>query len=186
MRILYLGPKSPLLKWLKDSDDNFDQTEKKIETATGYDIIISYRYRHKLSAECLASVDYNAVNLHTSMLPFNRGADPVLWSIATDSPQGVTVHWMDEHIDTGPLIAQLSVAPLPDDTMGSYYDRMQVRVQRLFMEVWPAIRNGQAMKEPQPMGGSYHELKDKEILLEQMPLKSETPVQDVLGLYNRL
>ena len=41
-----------------------------------------------------------------SYLPWNRGADPNFWSILEDTPKGVTIHIMDESIDTGDILYQ--------------------------------------------------------------------------------
>ena len=46
------------------------------------------------------------VNLHIAYLPYNRGADPNLWSVLEDTPAGVSIHYVDEGVDTGDIIAQ--------------------------------------------------------------------------------
>ncbi|MCL0081308.1 hypothetical protein M1N64_03665 [Peptococcaceae bacterium] len=42
-----------------------------------------------------------AINLHISFLPWNRGADPNFWSFIENAPVGVSIHYLDEGIDTG-------------------------------------------------------------------------------------
>lgn len=47
------------------------------------------------------------VNVHPSLLPDNRGPDPLFWTFQRgDAATGVTIHLMDEGFDTGPILAQ--------------------------------------------------------------------------------
>jgi methionyl-tRNA formyltransferase len=48
------------------------------------------------------------LNIHPSLLPLNRGSHHSFWSIMNDENHGATLHWMDEGIDTGPIISQKS------------------------------------------------------------------------------
>ncbi len=49
------------------------------------------------------------INLHISFLPWNRGAHPNFWSFYDDTPKGVTIHLIDEGIDTGAIIYQKEI-----------------------------------------------------------------------------
>jgi len=57
---------------------------------------------------------YECINIHPSVLPDLRGIDPVIGSILFQRPLGATCHWMDEGVDTGDIIAQVSI-PVTDD-----------------------------------------------------------------------
>jgi methionyl-tRNA formyltransferase len=47
------------------------------------------------------------LNVHPSLLPANRGPDPLFWTFRNgDEQTGVTIHLMDEGLDTGPIVAQ--------------------------------------------------------------------------------
>ena len=46
------------------------------------------------------------VNLHPSLLPFNRGMHPYYWSIVDKTPAGVSLHFINKEIDAGEIIAQ--------------------------------------------------------------------------------
>ena len=50
------------------------------------------------------NLDYGVLNCHPGILPFFRGCSCVEWSIYLDENVGNTVHWMDESIDTGPIL----------------------------------------------------------------------------------
>ncbi len=80
------------------------------------------------------------VNLHPGYLPWNRGSDPNLWSWIDNTPKGVTIHYVDEGVDTGDLIAQRLVEFEAHETLASSYQRLQVEMVKLFVEHWQSIR----------------------------------------------
>ena len=54
------------------------------------------------------------LNVHPSLLPANRGPDPLFWTLHDGHREtGVTIHRMDEGLDTGPIIAQEKIT-IPD------------------------------------------------------------------------
>ena len=46
------------------------------------------------------------LNLHPSLLPNNRGSHHSFWSIINEENHGATLHWMDNELDTGPILNQ--------------------------------------------------------------------------------
>ncbi|MGH2516629.1 MAG: methionyl-tRNA formyltransferase, partial [Ktedonobacterales bacterium] len=47
------------------------------------------------------------MNVHPSLLPANRGPDPLFWTFRTgETTTGVTIHLMDEHMDSGPILTR--------------------------------------------------------------------------------
>ena len=122
MNILLLGP---YCKDLIDSLSSFGDKVTRIEAPLitdsecldNSDFIISYGYRHILKKDILDKFPNMAINLHISLLPWNRGADPNLWSFLEDSPKGVTIHYLDYGIDTGDILAQQKVDYIPEDTL---------------------------------------------------------------------
>jgi folate-dependent phosphoribosylglycinamide formyltransferase PurN len=66
------------------------------------------------------------VNTHPALLPAFPGAHAVRDALAAGvTESGVTVHWVDEGVDTGPVIAQQRVAVLPGDDEASLQARIQ-------------------------------------------------------------
>ena len=50
---------------------------------------------------------FGTLNVHSSLLPRHRGPDPLFWTYFCDDREtGVTIHWMDAQLDTGPIAAQ--------------------------------------------------------------------------------
>jgi methionyl-tRNA formyltransferase len=71
------------------------------------DLICVSCFSLRLPPEVLRLPRLGCVNLHPSLLPDNRGPDPLFWTFQRgDAATGVTVHLMDEGFDTGPILAQ--------------------------------------------------------------------------------
>lgn len=177
MRVLFLGPDGATLDYLRRRGETVTHYEDPISTAHTHliDAIVSHGYRHILSAKVIASVPL-AVNLHISILPWNRGADPNFWSHVDGTPKGVTIHYLDEGLDTGPIIAQREVATEPGDTLATSYARLQDAMTDLFVDVWPGISRRGWRGQPQQGSGSYHRSADKAPLEHLLTDGWDTPV----------
>src|SRR5215813_9001942 len=65
---------------------------------------------------------WGSICFHPSLLPKYRGRSAINWAlIKGESKTGVTLFWVDEGIDTGPILLQKEVAVDPDDTTGTLY-----------------------------------------------------------------
>lgn len=104
-----------------------------------FDLGVSWMYRKVLKPEHIKAVRLGIINNHPSYLPHGRGADPSVWSIANGEPAGVSMHWIDEGIDTGPIIAQREVASYSTDTWEDLYVRLAFGMFLLFSETWPLL-----------------------------------------------
>ncbi len=103
---------------------------------------------------------YGCLNLHPSLLPANRGPDPLFWTLHEGKHQtGVTVHYMDEGMDTGAIVAQTRI-DIPD---GIRYSQLETRCaiqggSLMAQAVWDIYR-GVATSFPQDEAqSSYHPL----------------------------
>lgn len=102
------------------------------------------------------------VNLHISYLPWNRGADPNLWSYIDGTPKGVTIHYLDTGLDTGDIIAQWEIEPYGETLAETYVD-LQAEIKILFILNWDKIKRRTAGIK-QTGKGTYHQVKDRVIL----------------------
>lgn len=166
MRLQFLGPNDPPL---------LPSTPWVPEWA------ISHGYRHIIPDWFIERLKGRVINLHISYLPWNRGADPNLWSFVDDTPKGVSIHYVDSGIDTGDLIYQRPVEPIEGDTLRSSYDRLQNEMRGLFNVVWPLIVHGEAPRTPQPPGGSYHTQADRQRVEHLLTAGWDTPVAQLLA-----
>ena len=185
-KILWLGPKKPeLADWLETQGWLVFDTEGALSPEypilEEVDWLISYGYRHIIRPDVLALFPNRALNLHISYLPWNRGADPNLWSFLEDSPKGVTIHLIDEGLDTGPVLAQREVVFGPGHTLGTSYKLLCLEIESLFMETWPLIAQGQIEAKMQTGEGSFHKVKHKAPFAHLLHSSWETPVADLVG-----
>jgi methionyl-tRNA formyltransferase len=172
MKILFLGaPDSPVFLWLKQQGEDVHSTLDKITVdyvlENKFNFLISYGYRFILKKEILDLFPNRAINLHISYLPYNRGADPNFWSFIDGTPKGVTIHYLDEGVDTGDIIVQKEVVfdSLESETLASSYQKLHIEIQNLFFQNWEAIKNQKCSRRPQVGNGTVHKKKDKEALL---------------------
>ena len=92
----------------------------------------------------------NIINLHISLLPWNRGAYPNVWSFLEDTPKGVTIYIIDEGVDTGSILAQEEIYIDENiETLRSSYEKLHREIQALFREKWVEIKNRSVKNIPQ-------------------------------------
>ncbi|MGM0601054.1 MAG: formyltransferase family protein [Candidatus Rifleibacteriota bacterium] len=182
-KILFLGPEEmPLIQWLQNQNYNVVQITDKISgeiiEEEHFDFLISYGYRHIIKKDVLDKFPSRAINLHISYLPWNRGADPNFWSFIENTPKGVTIHYLDEGIDTGDIIVQKEVCFNSEvETLASTYQKLHQEIQDLFKQNWPYIKSGKCKRVKQPDGGTVHRKKDREKLEFLLENGWDTPVK---------
>lgn len=147
-----------------------------------FDWIVCYGFRKIIKEPWLSAYKGRIINIHIGFLPWNRGADPNLWSWFDNTTKGVTIHEIDEGIDTGPILAQCEVGfnwtePL---TLASSYNALRKSAVLLFTMMWPAIRIGSAERKQQRLGGSSHEKKDAREIIERFSDGWNTPVEEII------
>lgn len=97
------------------------------------------------------------VNTHPSLLPFNRGKHYNFWAIVEKAPFGVTLHNVDDGIDSGGILAQQQIAYDWTDNGESLYFKAQHSMIELFRQTYPALRSNTIESIPQETGiGSFH------------------------------
>lgn len=179
MRVLALCPyPERIAEAFARSGDTVVFSQEPITSTPEADFIVSYGYRHMIREPVLSAFKGRIINLHISILPFNRGADPNFWSWINDTPKGVTIHEMDSGLDTGPIIAQLCPPFRDSDTLASSYNHLRETIETLFSGCWPSIRRGYGTVA-QTGEGSFHFSKDKNFLFNALPMKWDTPVREI-------
>ena len=124
-------------------------------------IVISYSYSHILRADVLDLLPNRFLNLHISLLPYNRGADPNAWSFLENTPKGVSIHLIDAGVDTGKLLIQKEVIfDESSETLGHTYRVLQQEIIALFCEHWEELRDGTIRPISQVGDGTFHYAKE--------------------------
>ena len=91
-----------------------------------------------------------AINLHTSLLPFLRGAAPINRAImAGQELSGVSTMLMDKGLDTGPILLQQKIKIAPDDTALSLGQRMSALGPMMLIETLEGLKKGEIALKPQ-------------------------------------
>lgn len=113
VKILFLGLATSVFKFLQDEGHHIDRKEDELTPSnmysTMYDIVISHKYRHLIKPDTIKMFDGRIINLHASFLPFNRGADPNLWSHLEKTQCGITIHHVSKGLDTGNIIKRKKI-----------------------------------------------------------------------------
>lgn len=106
------------------------------------DYIIGIHFPYVFPNELLEVPRIGVLNLHPALLPFNRGWHTPSWAILDGTPIGATLHFMDEKVDTGDIVAQAQLEVLPGDTANTLYQRLLRLEVDLFAASWPLLASG--------------------------------------------
>jgi methionyl-tRNA formyltransferase len=122
------------------------------------DLFIAVGYAQILEPEILVVPKLFAANFHASLLPRYRGKHPVFWTLrAGERWAGLTVHLMDQGIDTGDIIYQVKVRTRRHDTVTSLYKRITDRSVGLIARLLDDAKAGTVPRFTQAVeGGSYY------------------------------
>lgn len=100
-------------------------SELKEEYLKNCDLMLVVAYGLLIKPEILAKPRLGCINIHTSLLPRWRGAAPIQRAIeAGDGQTGITFMQMDEGLDTGDILEQVTCPIEQSDTGGSLHDRL--------------------------------------------------------------
>ena len=78
---------------------------------------------------------FKIINSHPSLLPKFPGAHAVEDALAAGVElTGATIHWVDEGVDTGKIIAQVAVPILSGDDKESLHERIKIAERKLIVQ----------------------------------------------------
>lgn len=104
--------------------------------ANGVEWVVLAGYMHLLRPVFLERFVERVINVHPALLPAFPGAHAVEEALAAGVPEtGTTVHFVDEGVDSGPVIVQARVAVRPGDTV----DTLRARIQAVEHELLPRV-----------------------------------------------
>ncbi len=145
--------KIPLYE-LEKIDEKFINIIKEINP----DLILSIYYRKIFPKELIKIPKLGCVNIHPSFLPYYRGPIPTFWALLNgESECGVTIHYIDEGIDTGPIIDQEKIS-IKDYYTGFILNNKAMKVgHKMLMKNIKKILSGKIKAKPQRKNsGSYY------------------------------
>jgi phosphoribosylglycinamide formyltransferase-1 len=112
--------------------------------SAGVDLVVLAGFMRILQGGFLRAFANRMVNIHPSLLPAFPGLEA--WKQALDhgvKVTGVTVHFVDQGIDTGPIIAQETVPVLPGDTAETLHARVQEAERKIYPAALAALARGE-------------------------------------------
>ena len=101
--------------------------------------------------EMIDAATHGGINYHPSLLPKYRGGSAINWAVINgETETGVTIHFIDEGVDTGPILLQEKVDIEPEDTVKSvYFEKLYPLGIRMIADAVRLIREGKAEPTPQ-------------------------------------
>lgn len=114
------------------------------------DVIVVNSWYTRMTEELYDLPPYGTLNLHDSLLPKGTGFSPVIWSLISGEAQiGLTVHRMDEDLDTGDILVQHSLPIGPNDTGTELVERGIALIPGALKEAFAALESGNPQWRPQ-------------------------------------
>lgn len=111
------------------------------------DFIVLAGYMRLLGHVLLEAYDRRIINVHPSLLPAFAGKDAIGQALDYGvKVTGITVHYVDEGMDTGAVIAQRAITIDPDETRETLTKKIQEQEHSLLPEVIQSIANKEAVK----------------------------------------
>jgi methionyl-tRNA formyltransferase len=140
----------------------------------------------KFKEEMSSVFEKGIVNFHPSLLPLNRGSDPITWAIFDETKHGVSAHLVDSEIDQGPILFQEEIEFDFSFTAESLYELSIFKLKNLMIEIipkWlrnevvPKIQNGESSSHKKSelakiRSVNYSDLKDKDNLIRHLRASS--------------
>lgn len=109
---------------------------RTLQSLEPVDLVVLAGYMKILPPSVVQAFQGRIVNIHPSLLPAYPGLDAIRRAFEAGEPwTGVTVHWVDEGVDTGPVIAQVEVPILPTDTL----ETLEARIHEAEHALYPSV-----------------------------------------------
>lgn len=109
------------------------------------DLIVTCAYGQIIPKEILELPKYGCINVHASLLPKLRGGAPLHRAVLNgEGKTGITIMYMDEHMDTGDMISKEEIIIGKEDTVGSIHDKLSMVGKELLLKTIPQIIDGTA------------------------------------------
>ena len=162
------GWQKSLIKFAVDRDIRY-VTPKKIDRETLVDLaggaeldyLFSFQYEKIIKPPVLSYPSLGCINTHFSLLPRNRGMYTIAWAlIEGDEETGVTIHYMDEGIDTGDIIGERSFRIRDEYNAQDIYEKCNIEGIKLLRDLLPALKTKEYLGKPQDNRKATYHSKD--------------------------
>lgn len=118
-----------------DSREAWGQALLEQVQSFGADLVVCAGFMRILPANVVQALTPNLINMHPALLPLFPGAHAVRDALAAGATEtGATVHVVDEGVDTGPVIRQVSLSIEPGETEEQLHERIKVLERQLIVD----------------------------------------------------
>lgn len=143
----------------KKNDDVYEALSKFPDLDLGF--LLWWPYLVKQNVLNLTKQGF--INTHPSLLPHGRGKHYNFWTIVEEAPFGVSLHFVEEGIDCGDIVAQRSIDYGWEDTGKTLYQKAQSMIFELFIHEYLSFKVGMIKRKPQDLTlGSLHYARELE------------------------
>ncbi|MDR7212639.1 formyltransferase family protein [Flavobacterium piscis] len=139
------------------------------------DVVLVKTFPWKIPAAVLSIPKFGFINFHYAPLPAFRGTNPLFWMIRNlESTGGVTVHQMDENLDTGDLLITKEVPIYPEASFGMLIGQLAYTGLELTMPLIQGLANGTLKPKKQNSSNSkwYSQPKQKDLFIDWKVMSS--------------
>lgn len=106
------------------------------------DLLVSINFTKRLPKAILDAPRRAAINFHPSLLPKYRGPNPYFWVLRNGEPRtGVTAHFMEETLDTGPIILQKAMDIEAHETLGGLLGKLEALSEQVLLDTLRLFRS---------------------------------------------
>jgi methionyl-tRNA formyltransferase len=127
--------------------------------AWGAELLVFAFVTDIVRADVLEAAPRGAIQYHPSLLPNHRGRSAIAWPIIAGEPStGVTIFWVDEGIDTGPILSQRTVPIGAEDSVVTlYFNQLYPLGVTMLVEAVGMVREGRAPRIDQDHAAASYE-----------------------------
>ncbi|MBS1488879.1 MAG: methionyl-tRNA formyltransferase [Bacteroidetes bacterium] len=107
------------------------------------DLLVSMSFNQIFKTEIINLAPMGLINCHAGKLPFYRGRNILNWALINDEKEfGITVHYVDEGIDTGDIILQRTYQITDDDTYATLLEQAYSECATILYDAIKLLQNG--------------------------------------------
>lgn len=148
------------------------------------DLFVVIAFGQIIPGKVLISAKWGGINIHASLLPQYRGSAPIQWAIINnEKTTGLTAMFMDEGLDTGPILLQQEVDIVEGETAGKLYDRLSSFAPSLLIKTLQGLAEGTIKEKDQDNSLATHTSK---LTKEQGLIDWSWPAERLYGLIRGL
>ncbi len=149
--------------------ERVDAETIEVVKRTRPDVIVVNSWYSWMPPELYALPPHGTLNLHDSLLPKFAGFSPALWALISGEPEfGLTVHRMDQGLDTGDILIQRRLPIGPADTGTDLVRRGIELIPGALRDALTALESGTAVWQPQNKAERvyFHKRSDRDSMID--------------------